>query len=174
MLEQEIASIIKFTLDATGNPAPYYNEVKEDFVVPSVYFPSPEIDSDGETFSTYRLRYKWFIKFFHKTTEAAYDLAFKALIALKEKRNCVPLIDTKGGATGDSLRLADPAIKKLDSGAYQLALEWDSRRPYYTQDYTASQRYSLNMWNKADVYLERVVSDKTLEEIRRLAELHEE
>ena len=39
MLEQELASIIKFTLDRAGNPSPYYWNVQENFCVPAAYFP---------------------------------------------------------------------------------------------------------------------------------------
>lgn len=143
MLEQEIASIIKFTLEKAGNPKPYYNEVKEDFVVPSCYFPTPEIDSDGETFVTYRLRYNWFIKFFHKTTEGAYAMAQSVLLAIKEARNLVPLINPDGNPTGENLRLLDPEIKKLDSGVYQLKLEWDSRRPFNDPEYPLMQNFNI-------------------------------
>lgn len=166
MLEQEIASIIKFTLDTAGNPAPYYSEVKEDFVVPSCYFPPPEIDTDGETFSTYRLRYSWRIKFFHNTTEGAYAMAQRVLLALKGARNLVPLIGTDGEPTGEKLRLNDPAIKKVDSGAYQLIAEWDSRRPYNDPEYLLMQTYEINGWKNPDIYLERKFTAEVLAQVR--------
>lgn len=170
MLEQEIASIIKFTLDTAGNPAPYYSEVKEDFVVPSCYFPSPEIDTDGETFCTYRLRYSWFIKLFHKTTEDAYAMALKVLLALKGARNCVPLIDTNGQPTGENLRINDPEIKKLDSGVYQLALNWDSRRPYNDPEPTKSQGYNINYWVNSQLYTEKQFTDEELSQVQQYVE----
>ena len=162
MLEQEVASIIKFVLDSAGNPAPFYNEIKENFVVPSCYFPAPEIDTDGETFSAYRLRYNWFIKFFHKTTEEAYAIARNALIALKGARNSVPIIDTDGKPTGEILRLLDPSIKKLDSGVYQLSLAWDSRRPYNDPEYPLSADFSFIK----DVYSEKELTDEMIEQVR--------
>lgn len=167
MLEQEIASIIKFTLDSADNPAPYYNEVKKDFVVPSIYFPTPEIDSDGETFTTYRLGYSWFIKLFHKTTEGAYAMALKVLVALKGARNCVPIIGTDGNPTGEKLRIKDPTIKKLDSGVYQLTIMWDSRRPYNDPEYLSSQGFTIEGWSKAENYLERQFSDEVLSQVRQ-------
>lgn len=57
MLEQELASIMKYTLDAAGTPTPYYYRVPQHFMVPAVYFPLPEIVSGGETFLTYNLDY---------------------------------------------------------------------------------------------------------------------
>lgn len=162
VLEQEIASLIKFILDSAGNPAPYYNEVKENFVVPSIYFPSPEIDSDGETFNTYRLGYDWRIKFFHKTTEDAHAMALTVLTALKGARNCVPLIDYEGNPTNENLRIDDPSIKKLDSGVYQLYVSFDSRRPYNDPEYVKSQKYTISDWSKSDVYYEKPFIDKAL------------
>lgn len=166
MLEQEIASIIKFTLDSAGNPAPYYNEVKEDFVVPSIYFPSPEIDSAGETFSTYCLGYSWYIKAFHRTTEEAYAMALQVLLALKGARNCVPLIGTDGKPTGEKLRIKDPEIKKLDSGVYQINISWDSRRPYNDPDYLLMQTYEIEGWSNPDIYLERKFTAEVLSQVQ--------
>lgn len=175
MLEQEIASIIKFTLDTAGNPAPYYWEVKENFVVPSCYFPSPEIDTDGETFSTYRLRYSWFIKFFHSTTEGAYAMAQRVLLALKGARNCVPLIGEDGKPTGEKLRLQDPSIKKLDSGVYRLILEWDSRRPYNDPEYLRSQNFTIESWSKSELYQAKEFTDAMLSQVEQyVSDLSEE
>jgi len=168
MLEQEVASIIKFTLDSAGHPAPYYNEVKENFAVPSIYFPSPEIDTGGETFSTYRLGYSWFVKVFHKTTEDAYAMALKVLLAIKGARNCVPLIATDGQNTGELLRIKDPAIKKLDSGVYQIEFGWDSRRPYNDPEYLLVQDYHIKGWSDAEAYLEKEITEQTVQQVRDL------
>ncbi|MCX4265958.1 MAG: hypothetical protein OSJ64_03975, partial [Firmicutes bacterium] len=60
MLEQELASIMKYLLDTADNPSPYYWQVPQNFVVPAIYFPIPEIVSGGETFLTYKLDYAWY------------------------------------------------------------------------------------------------------------------
>ncbi len=129
-LEQETASIIKFILDKTGSPAPYYSDVPEGFSVPSVFFPQPEIASGGDTFLTYELEYAWYIVFFHKSAQDAYDLGLTALTAIKKARNLIPLIDETGAQIDDGIRLDDPKLKALDDGAAQLTLTWRSRRPY--------------------------------------------
>lgn len=154
MLEQEVASIIKFVLDSTGNPAPYYNEVKKNFVIPSCYFPAPEIGTGGETFSTFKMRYRWYIKCFHKTTEDAYQIALSALLAIKKARNLIPLIGEDGRETGGHLRIRDPEIKKLDDGVYQIILEWDSRRPYDDPVPTLMQEYYISGWLNGALYRE--------------------
>ena len=147
-LEQEVASIIKFVLDASGNPKPYYWNVPRSFVVPSAFFPTPEIDTGGETFLTYYMDYVWYIKFFGNTSRAAYNLGLKALTALKGKRHLVPLLKPDGTREGGGLRLNKPALRTLDDGAAQLTVSWRSRRPYDYEDVLLMQTYDLSMWAK--------------------------
>jgi hypothetical protein len=144
MLEQEIASAIKFILESADNPAPYYYEVPQDFLVPAVYFPPPEILSRGDTLATYALEYSWYVKFFHKDAQSAHALGMAALTALQYKKNIVALIDTAGELTGRGFRMNDPALKIIDDGAVQLALSWDSRRPYYREPVQKMMKFHAN------------------------------
>ena len=164
MLEQEIASIIKFTLDGAGNPSPYYYNVPEDFTVPAAYFPSPEISTRGETFRTYAMEYAWYIKFFHKTNAEAHELALAVLTAIKQARNLVPLIGASGNPTGRKLRLDDPEISYTtrgqsvdESGAAILKLYWTSRRPYTDAEVLKMQEYHIEDWEHPDIYLQKTV-----------------
>lgn len=157
MLEQEIASIIKFVLDSVGNPAPYYYNVPKSFSVPAVYFPRPEIATGGETFRTYRMEYDWFIKFFHSTTEDAHALAMTALTAILERRNLIPIIGTDGTPTGKGLRINDPAIKEIDNNTVQLKITFTSRKPYYRPDVEKMQHYSIENWTNAEQYKSKVI-----------------
>jgi hypothetical protein len=135
VLDQEIASIIMYLLNATGNPHPYYRKMPQDFLVPSAYFPPPEIDSQGYTMSTYALNFMWFIKFFHSDDQSAHELGFMALNALQEHGNAIPRIDEEGKPTGIKFRIKDPLLKPLDN-ASQLTLFWDSPRPYFRKEHT--------------------------------------
>lgn len=54
-----MASVIRFVLEASENPYPYYEEIPEGFLVPAVYFPVPEVETDNDTLSTYKLTYVW-------------------------------------------------------------------------------------------------------------------
>lgn len=130
LLEQEIASVMAFALHYAGNPSPYYYEVPENFQYPAMYFPQPEIKTGGETFLTYAMRYEWYINVFCATTEDAFELAWKVLTALKQKRNLVPLLNEDGSRAEESLRLNDPSVEVVESGVAQLTLSWTSRRPY--------------------------------------------
>lgn len=152
LLEQEIASIMAFALHYAGNPSPYYYDVPENFQYPAMYFPQPEIDTGGETFRTYAMRYSWYINVFHKTTEDAFALAWNVLTALKKKRNLVPLINEDGNKAGGSLRLDDPSAKVIDTGVAQLTLTWTSRRPYDFEDVQKMVEWEVNGWKHPDIY----------------------
>lgn len=147
MLEQEIASTMKFILDNTGSPTPYYRSVPQGFLVPAVYFPPPEIISAGDTLLTYSLEYSWYVKFFHRNTQKAQALAFAALTALQSRKNVVPLIDEKGRQTGRGFRMLDPLLKPLDNAA-QLTLMWKSPRPYNADPSQKMMVYDLTMTAK--------------------------
>lgn len=150
--EQEIASIIAYTLEKAGNPAPYYYNVPEEFTYPAMYFPQPEINTRGETFNTYAMEYVWYINVFCKTSEAAHEIALTVLSAIKGARNLIPLIDTDGELTGKKLRLDDPSIKIIDSGVAQISLSWTSRRPYDSEDVTKMMTWEIEGWNHPDIY----------------------
>lgn len=158
MLEQEIASIIKFTLDKANNPFPYYYNVPQSFAVPAAYFPVPEISTRGESFRTYAMEYSWFIKFFHRNSQTAYAMVSSVLAALKGNKNRVPLIDTDGNSTGKNIRLKDPTVSSADDGAIQLQLSWDSIRPYDGVDAMKMQTFYIESWSKAEIYTEKTIS----------------
>lgn len=131
MLEQEMASIIKFVLERAGKPSPYYWNVPQHFMVPAAYFPTPEIDTGGETFLTYNMDFTWYIKIFHSTGQGAYALGSAVITAIRAARNLIPLIAEDGSEIeGSWVRVNDPKLKVLDDGAAQLTMSWRSRRPY--------------------------------------------
>lgn len=149
MLEQEMASIIKFILDSTAGPSPYYWKVPESFRVPAVYFPVPEIVSGADTLLTYSLDYAWYILFFAKNDNGAYALGSQALEAIRKKRNLIPLIDASGDdISGEYVRVNDPDARRLDGGVCQLSVTWRSRRPYDAEEAESMQGYEIIGWNR--------------------------
>jgi len=154
MLEQEIASIMRFALHYAENPKPYYYDVQEGFEFPAMYFPQPEINTRGETFRTYASEYVWYINVMCETTEEAHRRAFLVLDALKRGRNLVPLVDEQGEYTGEKLRLNDPSIKTIDTGVVQITVDWVSRRPYDADTAIKMQYWEVEGWKNPDVYTE--------------------
>lgn len=129
-LEQEIASIIAMAQRIAGDIGCYYWNLPEDFHCPALFFPQPEITTNGETFRTYASEYAWYIKVFAETTQQAHSIALSILTAIKRAKNYVPLINRDGEPTKEKLRLKDPSLKWLETGVEQVVIEWTSRRPY--------------------------------------------
>lgn len=157
-MEQEVASAARFILEAVQDATPYYWEVPQDFVVPAIYFPPPDISTAGDASDTYRMSYTWIIKFFARTTEDAQQMARETLIAIKDAHNCIPLIQADGekSATdgeykpvGDgtdevryySFRLRDPEARQTERGVWQMTLRWDSPRYYTKAEANAAMRF---------------------------------
>ena len=132
-LEQESASVAAFIQNVLDGVTPYYWEVPQSFMVPSVFFPTPEIDTAGDSLDTYEMAYTWLLKFFHKTDGEAQNLARTALIAIKNARNCIPLLNEDGTKVGKSFRLLDPSIRQVERGAWQMEVRWHSPR-YFSGD----------------------------------------
>ena len=149
MLDREIISAMRFLIDAGDNPRPYYWNIPQDFMVPAIYFPQPEISARGDTLRTYAIEFSWFVKFFAKDTQSAHLLGFSALAALQRMKNVVPLIDDTGALTGRSFRMRDPALRTIDDGAVQLTLMWDSPRPYFEEPAQKTMIYHINMYAKS-------------------------
>lgn len=147
MLDQELASAMKFIIETAGTLKPYYYEVPQDFEYPAVFFPQPDIVSFGDTLKTYALSYNWYIKFFHKDTQSAQAVCFKVLEALQYRRRNVPLIASDGSLTGKTFKLNDPTTRPLDHAA-QLTLSWDSPRPYHMEHFPKVEHFDLTLITK--------------------------
>ena len=143
MLEQDLASIMRFLTEKSGNPAPYYSDVPQQFRIPAVYFPRPEVSSSGDTLNTYALDFSLFVKFFHRTKEDAYDMGYTALNAILARRNRIPLIDDAGSPTGKYIHVRDPTLRAVDENAVQLQIDWTARKPFSVEPTTIAQGFEI-------------------------------
>ena len=134
MLNDEIASYAKYIIEKSGGPSPYYMEVPQDFVVPAVYFPQPEISSFPHTLSGYAIEYAWYVKFFAADSPNAMKMAYDALSAVQEQRNAIPLVNEQGMETGGILRVKEPVARVVGEGVAQLYLRWESHWLYDAAD----------------------------------------
>lgn len=129
-MEQIAASIARYILTAAGNITPYYNDLKEGFKVPSIFFPEFEVGTSREDFDTYAFNNAWYVKFFHSTTEQACSLAKRVLAKIVGGRYYVPILNKDGTDTGRKIRISRAEIKKVDDGVYQMWLDWDESYEY--------------------------------------------
>ena len=170
MIEQEMASIIRYVLDHAGTPSlsPYYWNVPQHFSVPAVYFPTPELDTGGETFLTYWTDFVWYIKLFHRSGQVAYAIGNAVTQAIRAERNLIPLVEQGGSIVeGEWVRVNDPKLKVLDDGAAQLTISWRSRRPYNDTTEAAARAQAFNL----DVFMRtgKTISDADAEALERYA-----
>lgn len=141
---------MRFVFDNSTGATPYYDKLPEGFLVPAIYFPAPEIETRGDTFSTYAIEYSWYIKVFHVNQRSAHELALSILTAIRAARNLIPLIDEAGAAIGKGFRLDDPELKNLNEtpNAVQIALYWKSPRYYNDAQAQKMMVYGLDMYSK--------------------------
>lgn len=131
MIEQEMASIARFVLNQCGEISPYYWNVPESFLVPAVFFDTPEMTSGGETFLTYWSHYLWHIRFYSHSKQQAWNMCKDVFHAIKRARNLIPLIDLEGEEIeNEGIRIDDPSMNALDENSALLTVSWKSRRPY--------------------------------------------
>lgn len=151
MLEQETASIIKFVIENAENSYVYYCNVPQNFMIPAVYFPTPEIITGGETFLTYYIDFTWHINFFHKTAQLAFMLGQKVLAAIKQQKNLIPLISENGSVIENRwIRVNDPSVEVIENGAAQLTITWKSCRPYKEIEIQKAQSFYIDMAIKSE------------------------
>ena len=148
-MDCELASIIRFVLDAAPEgAAAYYYRVKQGFRTPGIFFPAPEFMTSGDTLSSYRLEYSWYIVVFGQDDAEAYAIAHGIADALMRSHALVPLVDGNGEYTGEGLRLREPRVELIDresaGGTAQLTLRWNSYRPYYERDVQKMEEFILN------------------------------
>lgn len=143
----EMGSIAKFILDILTEFNVYYDTIPEGFERPCVYFPAPEIEQYAGGVGTYQRHYSWFIYFFERTTRAAWNTAFLIQYEIIKQHNMIPLICEDGSVEGHFLHIQSPDAKKVDEGAAQLYIQWDSVRLYDDKSEFA-QRFEYNTQSK--------------------------
>lgn len=144
MLEKEVKAIAKFVVEAAGHPKEYYHNVPENFIVPSVFFPSPEVSLLPDTLNSYGAEYVMYVNFFHCSTEDAYALALPVFHKINAVRKLLPIFDDTGKRLKEEVRIKEMRLKKADECAYELMLEWVSRHPYEQNDAELVRRFFMN------------------------------
>ena len=143
----EMSSISKFILDILTEFNVYYDTVPEGFNLPCIYFPVPEIEQYAGGVGTYQRHYSWFINFFEKTTRAAWNTVSLVQHESITQHNMIPLICDDGSVEGYFLHIQSPDIKKIEEGAAQLYIQWDSVR-LYDNNSELVQRFEYNTHSK--------------------------
>ena len=125
-LEQGLAAVVRYIQDhAEEGTKLYFDELPEDFYVPSVYFQIPFTSGRKSTLRTYCTTITLNCWFMEAQDWDAYAKAadMRDLMMLN---NCiVPLYDLDGNRTGKGIRTGVPDTRKIDDGTVQLSLSFD-------------------------------------------------
>ncbi len=121
----------------------YTKEVPENFVVPSLYFPTPFTFDGNDTTSTFMKTYNLVVKLFHVDAQQANYEAERIADAVRKKRMIIPLIEQDGTPTGDYLRISRVETRIVDGTAH-ITVNWDSRYHYEREVSTLLEHFEFN------------------------------
>ena len=78
----------------------------------------------------YDYKYSWFVKFFDKSTEEAWESGYRVQQHFKQNRNLIPIVNEDGSYSGKYFRIRNTTLKKVDFNVVQLYIRWDSVYSY--------------------------------------------
>ena len=85
-MDQYASSLARICLELGGISVFYENNVPEDFVIPSLYFPSAEQVPSGSALNSYQLKHSIYAKVFALTRREAGELAGKIVEGIMDKQ----------------------------------------------------------------------------------------
>lgn len=111
---------------------PIFHNMPEQFPVPSIYFPNPEILSDRDTLSSFIFTYSLNAKVFSTSNEDAFLIASNIQRELAMHKWRVPILNQDGSETGEYITVKKPSVKKGDDLVAIISIAWDERCYYDT------------------------------------------
>ena len=143
MLEFEIAAIYYF-VDKQIKVKPYFEEIPMDFMVPCVFYPTPNPEAFGFSTNAYGTEFVMYVKFMARSTMDAYENGEKVLQAIMKHRRKIPLVDEKGKETGKQFQINMPKLKKIESGVYQMEISWKRYSRYEENAAVMAREFFMN------------------------------
>ncbi len=125
-LEQGLAAVVRYIQDhAEEGTKLYFDELPEDFYVPSVYFQIPFTSGRKATLRTYCTAITLNCWFMEAQDWDAYAKAAEMRDSIMLDNCVVPLYDVEGNRTGRGIRTGFPDTRKIADGTVQLSLSFD-------------------------------------------------
>lgn len=124
IIKQEYAAIQKFIIECFDYIQPYFENVPEDFVCPSVFFPALETNATRETVNSFSISIYTDILFFAGNNNEAFYNSNLVAFRISEKHCKLPVYDINGSLTDNIIRLEQPEVSKVEEGVYKLHLAW--------------------------------------------------
>ena len=143
LIDQEGASIARFMIEAADSIKPYFEDMPQDFVVPSIYFPEPEAEPSGDTSVSFAVDFVMYVKVFHSSTASAWEKGYVILKRIMEVRKLIPLYNADGSTAGRGIRVKDPKLRKIADGTVQLEIGWKKYLLYDIEPSTLAEEFHI-------------------------------
>ncbi len=149
-MTEDFASIVNFIINKVGKPAnaqAYFENVKDGFKLPAIYFPEPDTIVQKSVLSNqYNFSNLLFVQVFHLTNDDAYRLANDIATALFKNACCVPLLKEDGTSTDLFVRVKVDKVSRIDDCVAQVQLSWNYNRNFEEEaDKTDKININLNL-----------------------------
>ena len=127
VLEQDLAAIVRYIQDnAEEGTRLYFDEIPEDFYVPSVYFQVPFTAGRKVTLRSFSVTMTMNIWFMASADWDAYAKVADMRDCIMLDNCVIPVVDKAGNETGRALRVTPPGTRRIDEGIVQLSFSFDT------------------------------------------------
>lgn len=148
-MREDFASIANFVMNNIGkeySAKAYYENVKDGFHVPAIYFPVPDEINDKLTFgSSYQADNSMFIQIFAMSNQEALNIANDIKVSLQKVNRYIPIIDINGSYTDRVIIIYCKKISKIDDSVVQVQLDWKYINNFDNSENPKSEKINLNL-----------------------------
>ena len=166
-----LASAVRYVQDhaLSIEAAPYFDEIPENFIVPSIYFPVPRTETRKASLSSWRTDIFMECWFAAATDWQAFGYAEAVRDSILADGCAIDIVAADGTATGAKVRVTEPAIRKQEDRIVRLAFTIRNYHSWEGGDQTASEYYFASHVKQDDVYeawLEATEEQREEEEVQ--------
>ncbi|MEX0134922.1 hypothetical protein MRBLBA71_001459 [Bacillus nitratireducens] len=131
MYEQIHGSMKAFVYDSLPtNTFAYHDQVPEELVIPSVYYPILSINDDKTSKDHYTLLYTMIVRFFNTTTDKAMQTAEMIANKIRSKGYTVHLRNEDGNESMDTIYFRRVTTAPSGVGSAQLTMIFEYQQTY--------------------------------------------
>lgn len=122
ILGQVLASAVKYVQENCEEELNFYfDEIPENFLVPALYFPVPQVTSKKVTLASYASTLFFEVWFLAKDEWKAYSYARNVQEYLLQAGCVLPVVEKDGTLADWFLRVTEPEVQKIDQRTIQLS-----------------------------------------------------
>lgn len=143
-MDQYESSIARVCLELSKIPCLYEDNVPENFMVPSLYFPAHSSYPSASALNSYQSSYSIYAKVFAVTKREAGELAEKIVQGIMLRKCQIPLFEENGADSGKIIKLDPPSSRVIDEGMAQVTLTYRIIRGFTKEKSTGAQSVNIN------------------------------